>query len=967
MVVIGTGIRNKGWGGPFALLLIALVFSAITLGVFTSVSMALSPSVGSKAASNVDYSTAALNGTVNPNGLETKTYFEYGPSTSYGSKTAEVNVGSGGSALERAQAVSGLTPNTTYHYRVVATNADGTSTGGDRTFHVGWALQAVANSSTAGIFEDVSCSSASECTAVGHSGTQAIVQRWNGSEWKAQTVPKPEGATEAVLLGVSCPSSSACTAVGRYKNSAAKWVTLVQSWNGTEWKIQSSPSPGVTGSELNGVSCLSSSECTAVGYAWNSGPPVTRQTLVVRWNGSEWKTQTSANQGSSSVLASVSCASSTFCMATGQYEESAGKWAPLTERWNGTTWSLQTAVKPSGATMSWFHDVSCTSSTACTAVGDKEINATTHETQTMAQRWNGSSWSLQTTPNPEAVDRDLESVSCTATTACTATGFFIASSGGETPMALRWNGSTWTLQILPLPSGSSKARSRGVSCVAGRGCQGVGQFTNSSSVVVPLAEADWRKAGPSATTSAASSIGETAAMLNGTANPNGSETKTFFEYGKTTSYGSKTAEFNVGSGTSAVERSEPLSGLSPNTTYHYRLVANNENPSSGIGADATFTTVGPPGVITQGATPESSGESATLHGTVDPNGQSTTYQFEYGTSWGSYTHTVPIPAEVAGSGLNEKSVSYTISGLSPATTYYYRISATNASGKATGVQESFSTAGPPVAVTLWAPNVTGTKATLAGSVKSRSLMTKYQFEYGTSTSYGSKVSVPPKEVNSGQGAVLVEESLSGLQGNTVYHYRLVAENALGSSYGEDKTFTTGPSVTLYPEGSSTPLGVKAPLKVFSSGFYFVFSPFCEEAEFSGEVSENPGAMELVTTTAMQNSGGAGCLYETGMRANFTIPTKNITLEFGVNEAEEGVARLSKFILVNTIYSGTQKSGECEYEVEMSGTYGFSQPLGLALKGGQKLLKGSGLICSPTSMFGAFSVTSEGTPVEARLK
>jgi len=820
---------------------LGVAMGALVLLAGAGSALALSPSVATKAASNVDFSTATLNGSVNPNGLETKTYFEYGTTVSYGSKTAEVSVGSGSTSLETAQAGSGLTPNTTYHYRVVATNADGTSTGGDRTFYMGWKVQTPAATSGTSVFEDVSCSSATECTAVGWAGTEAIAQRWNGTEWKAQTAPKPAGSTEAVLKGVSCVSSTACTAVGRYKNASAKWVTLAEVWNGTEWKVQTSPNPSSTFAELGDVSCTAATECTAVGTYWNSGPPETSQTLAMRWNGTEWKIQTTPNPVSNSVnLTSVSCSSGTSCMATGFYYDSTNaKYVPLSESWNGTEWTLKTAVQPAGSTMSWFYGVSCTSSTACTAVGDKEINAGTHQHQTMAQRWNGTSWSLQTTPNPEGTNLEFNDVSCVSSIACTGIGHAV-SGGTQTPMALQWNGSTWTLQMLPLPSGSTGANtySFGVSCILSRGCQMVGQYTNASSVIVPLAEASWRKAAPTATTAAATSVGEKTATVNGTANPNGSETKLYFEYGTTTSYGSKTAEFNAGSGTSAIERGEALTGLSPATTYHYRLVANNENPETSRGGDQTFRTTGPPTVVTLPAEVDNAtGEAATLRGEVNPNGLSTTYQFEYGTSSGVYTSTVPVSPESAGSGTESKVVSYKVTGLTRGKTYYYRITASN-SAKSNGNESFFTTPNAPGATTLPATSITRHCAKLRGTVEPHGLSTEYWFEYGTTTSYGTKSS---PAIVSGEFPKTVEQNVCTLNSNTLYHFRLVAKNALGTTNGSDQSFTTVAAVTLSAGGSVLKPG--ATLKFFSSNLTFSGSGGthgCTENELTNLLLENPG-------------------------------------------------------------------------------------------------------------------------------
>jgi hypothetical protein len=650
---------------------------------------ALSPSVSTLAAANVADTTATLNGSVNPNSLETKTYFEYGTTISYGSKTAEVNVGSGASTLERAQGVTGLTPNTTYHYRIVASNSSGTSQGADRTFTVGWVVQAPVSLGATGYFEDVSCSSATECTAVGikEEGATAFVQRWNGTEWKSQTPAKPAEAVKTAFTGVSCPSSSTCYAVGQYTKAAGKWLTLIETWNGTEWKVQTSPTNAeATQSFLESVSCSSTSECTAVGWYANAGE--TDKTLALRWNGTEWSLQTSANPTSNQILlTSVSCPSSSFCMATGFYRDpSTNAMVPLSERWNGTEWALKTAAKPEGS-MSWFFGVSCTSSTECSAVGAREVTPITHETKAMAQRWNGTAWSLQTVPNTEGEGSSLEDVSCASSTACTAVGDV----GTENPSEMRWNGSTWTLFSMPLPSGGNTVRPFAVSCIAARGCEAVGEYRLIGPTVYPLAEGRWRSAPPTTTTTAASGVGEKSATMNGTVNPNGSETKAFFEYGLTASYGSKTAEVNIGSGTSPVEQNVGLTGLSPATTYHYRIVGNNENPETSRGGDQTFRTTAPPTVSTLPAEVDKTGEVATLRGQVNPNGLSTTYQFEYGTSPGKYTSTVPAMAESVGSGTESKAVSYEVTGLATGETYYYRITATNSAGKSNGAEVEFST------------------------------------------------------------------------------------------------------------------------------------------------------------------------------------------------------------------------------------------------------------------------------------
>jgi plastocyanin len=110
------------------------VHPSIMRGTVT-VSGPAAPVVSTGSATAVGETEATLNGTVNPSEQEATYFFEYGPTTAYGLKTPEASAGSGTSPLAKAATVSELTPGTTYHFRLVAKNATGTSRGLDRTFH----------------------------------------------------------------------------------------------------------------------------------------------------------------------------------------------------------------------------------------------------------------------------------------------------------------------------------------------------------------------------------------------------------------------------------------------------------------------------------------------------------------------------------------------------------------------------------------------------------------------------------------------------------------------------------------------------------------------------------------------------------------------------------------------------------------------------------------------------------------
>ena len=335
--------------------------------------------------------------------------------------------------------------------------------------------------------------------------------------------------------------------------------------------------------------------------------------------------------------------------------------------------------------------------------------------------------------------------------------------------------------------------------------------------VVALAAAGTAAAAtaPSATTGPVSSVAPTSATVTGNVDPNGAATTWYVEYGTTTGYGSKTGSANAGSGTSTVPVSASLTGLKPGTTYHYRVVATSSAGTSN-GADGILTTTAAPDAAT-GAASGVNASSATLTGTVNPNGQSTSWYFEYGstTSYGSKT-----ASHDAGAGTTSVSVSATITGLTPGKTYHYRLVAASGAGTTDGSDKTFVASEKPT-VTTAAANVLGDTSLKAnGSVNPNGLATSAWFEYGTSTSYGSKTAAV--SMGSGSSAKSISATLSNLAGTTTYHIRLVASNGSGTSYGNDVTVTTtgrplastsaatdvaGTSVTLNgsvnPEGHAT--------------------------------------------------------------------------------------------------------------------------------------------------------------------
>ena len=146
---------------------------------------------------------------------------------------------------------------------------------------------------------------------------QTLIEQWNGTSWSIVPSPSTSATQSNQLLGGSCVSASDCWAVGFASNGPTA-QTLIEQWNGTSWSIVPSPSTSATQSnQLLGVSCVSASDCWAVGIAISGA--ATNQTLVEQWNGTSWSIvpspSTSATQANE--LSGVSCVSASDCWAAG--------------------------------------------------------------------------------------------------------------------------------------------------------------------------------------------------------------------------------------------------------------------------------------------------------------------------------------------------------------------------------------------------------------------------------------------------------------------------------------------------------------------------------------------------------------------------------------------------------------------------------------------------------------------------
>jgi hypothetical protein len=193
---------------------------------------------------------------------------------------------------------------------------------------------------------------------------------------------------------------------------------------------------------------------------------------------------------------------------------------------------------------------------------------------------------------------------------------------------------------------------------------------------------------PTVSTGAAKSVSNSAEALAGTINPNGNQTGYTFQYGLTTAYGLGSASHSAGGGTKPVKAAATISGLTPGTTYHYRIEALSTAGGT-VGQDRVFTTSGhPPANVATGSPSSVRKEQATVTGTVTPNGAATTWVVQYGLTGGYGLQTF---AQSVGSGTTPVPVSATIAGLAPASLFHYRIVAFHGGVTSVGADQTFFT------------------------------------------------------------------------------------------------------------------------------------------------------------------------------------------------------------------------------------------------------------------------------------
>ncbi len=729
---------------PLALLLLGLVLAACGGhgGGGETGNSGSGPVVTTLAATSITETSGILNGTAIPNGLPTRSWFEYGQDSGLTTVTSSPpqELGDGLTSQAANMTWSRLESGRTYYFRYCAENSKGTTRGLIVSF----------TTSSPGNPPVVSTLSATSVGAAGGTLNGNVTPNGLATtawfEWGTDPSMTTYSSTPTQSVGSGTTSQSTSAPLsGLSTGTTYHYRVAASNGSGTKWGSVLSFTPGAAPT----ATTLSATSVGAAGGTLN-GNVTPNGLATTAWF--EWGTDPSMTNTSSTPTQSVG--SGTTSQSTS---------APLSGLSTGTTYHYRVAAS-NGSGTKWGSVLSFTPGAAPTAT---TLSATSVGAA-------GGTLNGNVTPNGLATTAWFEwgtdpSMTNTSSTPTQSVGSGTTSQSTSAPLSGLSTGTTYHYRVAASNGSGTKWGS-------------VLSFTPG--------------AAPTATTLSATSVGAAGGTLNGNVTPNGLATTAWFEWGtdpSMTTY-SSTPTQSVGSGTTSQSTSAPLSGLSTGTTYHYRVAASNGSGTK-WGSVLSFTPGAAPTATTLSATSVGAA-GGTLNGNVTPNGLATTAWFEWGTD-PSMTNTSSTPTQSVGSGTTSQSTSAPLSGLSTGTTYHYRVAASNGSGTKWGSVLSFTPGAAPTATTLSATSVGAAGGTLNGNVTPNGLATTAWFEWGTDPSMTTYSSTPTQSVGSGTTSQSTSAQLSGLDGGVAYYYRVVAMNTTGESIGETLSFTTS-STTLLP-------------------------------------------------------------------------------------------------------------------------------------------------------------------------
>ena len=762
------------------------------------------PTAFTMAPSSITNTSATLNGTGNPTRAASTGWFRY---TTNKRTTCDDKFGSraplsGGTALGSdiydqpySQSIAGLSPATTYYYCAIVSNTEGTAYGTIQSF-----TTATVPTATTSVPTSVTSTSAAFSGAGVPNGSSA-------TGWFRYSTTSPGSCNDSFgtrapsSTGIALGSGSTSTSFGQSVSGLLPGVTyyycaIVSNSYGTRFgSVVSFTTPAMSPTvTTSSVTNLTRTTGVLTGYGNPGGDATTGwfrySTASPGTCNDSFGTRAPAT-GGSALGAGTSNAS--FSQAiTGLAPATTYFYCALAANSMGTALgAVQSFITPSSPTAFTVPATSVTTSSA-TLNGSGNPN-----------RSSTTGWFRYSTTNPGTCDDKFGS------RAPVSGGTYLGSDIYDQPFSQSISG---------LSGGTTYYYCAIVTSTEGTAFGVVSAFTTSGI--------------STATTNAATSISSTAATLNGAGVPNGGSASGWFRYSTTNpgtcsdSFGTRAPSstgVSLGAGTSSVNYAQSISGLVAGSTYYYCAIVSNSY-GTGFGSIVSFTTPAMAPTVTTSSATSLTMTTGVLTGYGNPGGDATTGWFRFstaspGTCNNSFGTRAPaMGGSALGSGTSNASFSQAITGLTPATTYYYCALATNSMGTALGAVQTFITPSAPTAFTAAANSLTNTSANLNGSGNPNRASATGWFRYSTTNpgtcddKFGSRA---PLSSGTYLGSDIYDQpfsqSISGLSPATTYYYCAIVASTEGTAFGAMMSFTTATTATATTNAASSVASTSATL------------------------------------------------------------------------------------------------------------------------------------------------------------
>ena len=782
-------------------------------GAVLSFNTTSAPNMVTLAASSVASTTATFEGTADPNFAATTAWFRYattspvGCNDTFGTRAPSsggTSIGSGNAPVTYSQAVTGLTPATTYYVCAIGQNTNGTVFGSLLTFTTpaapavttlaassvtgtGATLNGTANPRSSDAHGWFRYSTTSPGTCNDTFGTRAPAVGDTALGAGAAAVPFDE-----VVTGLTPGSTVYFCAIASNTTGTAFGAVLSLTTLGPPTVVTLAPTPiGSTTATLQGSVNPNQASAT-VWFRYDTVSPGTCNDSF----GTRGPSVGGTVVGSGSTVVPITQA------VTGLTANTTYHVCAIGQNSEGTSFGAVVTFSTTAAPTVVTNTVSGVTTTAAVFNGTGTANGAA-----------ATGWFRYSITNP---------VTCNDTFGTRAPASLGASLGsGSTP-------TPYTQSVTGLTQGTTYYVCAIASNAVGTS---VGQVVTFSTLGAPIV-----------TTDSATSSSATDATLFGLANPNQLAATGWFRYATTRpascndTFGTRAPSSggtSLGSGAAAVNYQNTITGLAASTTYYYCAIASN-SAGTGLGGILQFTTSAGPSVTTVAASLITD-TSATINGSANPKSLQSTGWLRYASiNPGSCNDSFGTRAPAAGGtglGAGAAAVPYgeALIGLTPGATYYYCALASNSAGAGTGSVLSFTTARSPVVTTVSAIGTSPSTGTLSGLAAPNGLSSTGWFRYDTvnpgacDDTFGTRAPVSGgTALGSGPGSASFTENLTGLASATTYYACAIASNSAGTSYGALLSFTTtapplvvthaasgitGTTATL--EGSANPLGLDA--------------------------------------------------------------------------------------------------------------------------------------------------------------